>query len=106
MTTTAHANCDHEATPKARAGCRHARKIVNDALDARLLNILSQLDIPFGSGNLLARVCCRYGCDHRSHEKPLDCAHAIVAYIDYTRVHSKYVVPESDLRNHAYYMFS
>lgn len=116
MTNTirvSHADCDHDATPSGRAACRQSRRVIAAAHAKRRDNILSELDIPFSSGTLIARVCSRYsrfaegeGNTHSEHDDSVACAEMIIRYIDYTRVHSNYVVPETDFRRHAYRMFS
>lgn len=116
MTTnaTAHANCDHEVSPQARAACRKERRAAALAHSIRRHNVTHQLDRPFGSGNLLHRVCCRYQLaawdagttPHAEHHTSGDCADSILAAIDYWKSRGDIVVPENDLERHAYRMFS
>lgn len=109
---TAHANCDHDITPAARAVCRKARHAAVVAHAARQKNVLDQLYRPFGSGNLLHRVCYRYenadrsGDSHVNHVSKEDCADAILRAIDYWRNSGDININENDLKHHAYRMFS
>lgn len=43
-TTTAHANCDHEATKAARAACRKARSSATAIRDAQVADLLAAYD--------------------------------------------------------------
>jgi hypothetical protein len=107
--TDGHQYCEHEASKAGRAACRKIRKAELDAYLARRDALLAQLDTTLGGMPLLDRVCLRYSGgrhhDHADHACKADCADAILVYIDYQAA-DNYIVPETNMRSHAFRMFS
>lgn len=104
-----HQYCEHLATKAGRAACRKTRKVELEAYLTRRDALLAQLNTDLGGRPLLDRVCIRYSGrdhDHADHTCKADCADAIIVYIDRTAKRDNYVVPEGNMRSHAYRMFS